>query len=462
VGVCAVAAVGLLAAGIVVLDGGGSDHPDAWDERVVPLVEFVERERGLSFDHPVTVEFLTEDEYSEAVRFDDDVLSEEEREGFAESAAALEALGLVPVGTDLLETSNDLVDSGTLAFYDPFAETVVVRGTEMTTGVEATLVHELVHVAQDQAFDLTQPPPVESTGAYEAYDALVEGDATRIEYAYIDTLSPDVQEAYWDDYMAGYDASRDDLADVPVALEAMLAAPYVLGSPLVELIAADGGNAAVDAAFADPPRSSEHLLDPRSFFDGDDPVDVDEPELPTGAEQVGEGDTLGATMLYIVLAERIDPMAALTAADGWGGDAFVTYREADRACVRADFVGDSATDTDELAQALRSWVDAGAVGDASVDVAAGVVAFESCAGSDGGAEPHPGRAVDALAVPAARSGLMAMAAADGGYDNDDAFAFGACFVERVGFESLVEANGSEPSAAVADEIDAAMTYCAST
>lgn len=457
------AATGVLVAGVVVLDDGGADHPGAWDDRVVPLVEFVEDERGLSFDHPVTVEFLTEEEYSDAVRFDGDVLSDEEREGFVEWGAVLEALGLVAVGTDLLESSNELVDSGTLAFYDPFTETVVVRGTEMTTGVEVTLVHELVHVAQDQAFDLTQPPPVDSAGAYEAYDALIEGDATRIELAYVDMLDHEVQEAYWDDYLADYDTSRDDLADVPVSLQALLAAPYVLGSPLVELIAADGGNAAVDEAFADPPLSSEHLLDPRSFFDDDEPVDVELPAVPAGAEQIGEGDTLGATMLYLVLADRIDPIAALTAVDGWGGDAFVTYREGDRACVRADLVGDTVADTDELAQALRSWVDVGTVGDGSVDVTDGVVAFESCTGSgDGGADPPPGRALDTLSVPAARSGLMAMAATGGGYDNDEAFAFGTCFVERVSLETLVEANEAEPSAVVADEIDAAMTDCLAT
>ena len=60
-----VAVAGLAGAALVVTSGG-ADHPDEWDGRVEDLAAFVEDERGLEFDHPVTVEFLSEDEYSGA------------------------------------------------------------------------------------------------------------------------------------------------------------------------------------------------------------------------------------------------------------------------------------------------------------------------------------------------------------------------------------------------------------
>ena len=59
-----VIAVGLLVIGAVAVvtdqftdDGPG--HPDEWDPRVADLAAFVEDERGLDFDHPVYVDFLT-------------------------------------------------------------------------------------------------------------------------------------------------------------------------------------------------------------------------------------------------------------------------------------------------------------------------------------------------------------------------------------------------------------------
>jgi hypothetical protein len=453
-----VAVLGLAAAAAVVVRSGGGDHPDEWDERVAPLAEFVERERGLSFDHPVTVEFLTEEEYSAAARTDEGALSDEDRRRIDEWGAVFAALGLLPEGTDLFDTTNEMADSGTLAFYDPATERVTVRGTAMSTGLAVTLVHELVHVAQDQAFDLEQPPPGTTSGASEAYDALIEGDASRIELGYVATLSSAEQTAYWDEYDTEYDESQEQLSDVPGALQALFAAPYVLGQPVVDIIASDGGNAAVDDAFGDPPASGEHLFDPRSYFAGDAPEDVDAPDVPAGAERVGSADELGATTLFVLLSERIDPLEALAAADGWGGDRYAAYRLDDRPCVRVDLVGDSATDTDEIARALGAWAAAGPAGAASVDAADGAVGFESCAAPTeaAAATGTEGRSYDALGLPAARAQLMAVAAGSG-RDPDEAFAVGDCFVRSVSFDLIVEANQSAvPPQEIVDAVERCM------
>jgi hypothetical protein len=460
--VTGVAVVGLLAAAAIVLNAdGGVDHPDEWDPQVVDLVAFVERERGIEFDHPVAIEFLTEDEYSESVRADEATLTDDDRALIEESSTVLEALGLVPVGTDLFESTNEMADAGTLAFYDPATERVTVRGTEVTTDVEVTLVHELVHVAQDQAFDLEQPPP-DTSGAAEAFDALVEGDAVRIELDYVESLSSDEQADYWDDYGDAYDESQAALTDVPPGLQALFAAPYVLGQPVVDLLAADGGNDAVDDAFTDPPGSSEHLLDPRSYLEGDTPVEVDEPEIADGSERIGEPSPLGAATLFVMLSERIDPLVALTAADGWGGDMSVAYDDGDRTCVRVDLAGDTAPDRDEIAGALQAWADAGPVGAASVTTTGDLVAFASCSAESEGdaAPPAAGSSFDALALPATRSQLMVMATTDLGLGHDDAFALGECFVRRVPLETLVDANAApEPSAELSAVIDDAMATC---
>lgn len=54
-------------AGLVVVGGRDekasgrkNEYPSAWDPRVTDLVAFVERERGLRFEHPVAIDFLDE------------------------------------------------------------------------------------------------------------------------------------------------------------------------------------------------------------------------------------------------------------------------------------------------------------------------------------------------------------------------------------------------------------------
>ena len=66
-----IAVAGLVVSALVVVRGDGIDHPEEWDERVVDLAAFVEQERGLEFERPVTVEFLNDDEYSAPPRWED-------------------------------------------------------------------------------------------------------------------------------------------------------------------------------------------------------------------------------------------------------------------------------------------------------------------------------------------------------------------------------------------------------
>jgi len=287
----------------------------------------------------------------------------------------------------------------------------------------------------------------------------VEGDAMRIEMSYVESLPSEEEDAYWDEYLGEVGEAEEGLEVVPTSLQAMFAAPYVLGDPLVALIAAEGGNAAVDEAFDAPPASSEHLLDPRSFFAGDAPVEVDEPDLPDGARRVGHPDALGAVGLFVMLGERIDPGVALAAADGWGGDTYVAYRQGDETCARLDFVADTTADRDEMAAALGDWVEAGPAGAASVMVTGETVALEACS-LPGGGGPVGAPDGEAFALAAVRTQVAAMGATQIGLDRDEALDLGTCFVDRVPFDTLVAANESmEPSPDVADAIDEALAGC---
>jgi hypothetical protein len=483
-------AVALVAAvvGVVVLSDSGPDHPDEWDSRVADLAAFVESERGLTYDHPVFVDFLTDDEYGDRVRVDDEAVDDAARAEMDDSVSTLRALGLASGEVDLFEAGNDMVDSGTLAFYDPITDRVSVKGTEMTVGLRVTLVHELTHALQDQRFDLqdlqarliTDATIDNSTGAtgdegatevaladsatsaaFAGFQALVEGDAVRIENAYVDSLSPQEQDEYFAGYQEDLDEAEADLGGVPAALLAFQAAPYALGQPLVDLVAADGGNQAVDAMFDDLPSTEEHMLDPLTYIDRDEPSDLDVPELPDASGDIVDQGTMGAVELYVVLGERIDPLVALDAADGWGNATFLSYEQDGRTCVRLLADGETAQDDQQLRSALGTWADAapdggGATAQSQAD---GSTLVESC---DPGADAAAGndRALDVLAVAAARSQVSALAVASG-LDARTGWEQGNCFVHRLTFDQLVTVNdlSGPPPADLQAVIDDAFATC---
>lgn len=442
----------------LVTDDRGVGHPDEWDERVVDLVAFVEDERGLSFDHPVAVDFLTPAQYSERTRIDESELSREDRRLIEDGTAPLRALGLVPVGFDALQSANELSDTATLAYYDPLRERITVRGTEMTTDLRVTLAHELVHVLQDQHFDLDAmlDDGDPTADRLSGYLALIEGDATRIQEAYVGSLSDDDRENYLDAIGQASGEAEEQLGAIPGVLVAMQGAPYALGPSLVELIAAEGGNDAVDDAFEDPPASTEHMVDPRSYFAGDSADEVTAPVAPTG-DQIGEPDRLGALPLFLLLSARIDPLVALAAADGWGGDAYVVYDRGGTACMDLAVQGDSARDGEELLHAFEAWVAAGPADAAEVRAAGDLALVTACDPGDRG-DPS-GVAVDALTLPTTRAQVMLAAGGTAG-EVDKAFDAANCFVRTVPLDQLVEANESpEPPASVMTAIDRAVAEC---
>src|SRR5262249_29295993 len=67
----------------------GPSYPKAWDPRVANLVSFVEQSRGLTFKHPVKVEFLSEAAFKKKVSTSPDSLSKKDRQDLENSVAFL-------------------------------------------------------------------------------------------------------------------------------------------------------------------------------------------------------------------------------------------------------------------------------------------------------------------------------------------------------------------------------------
>jgi hypothetical protein len=430
------------------------------------------------------------------VRTDAGDVTSADRTQMNDTVSILRALGMASGKVDLLAANNDLADSGTLAFYDPQVERVIVRGTEMTVALRVTLAHELTHALQDQHFDLeklqndiyARADAATSGGddadaararnaadtAFVGYQALVEGDAVRVENAYVDSLSSAERDRYLASYQTDLDQADADLSDVPAALQAFQEAPYALGQPLVDLVHANGGNTAVDHMFSDLPSTQEHMLDPLTYIDDQKPSPLGLPEKPRVAGDIHTVDegTMGAVELYIVLAERIDPLVALDAADGWGNAQFIAYRERDldRTCVRVLVDGDTPHDDQQLHDAVTAWVAAAPKGsdaitedaDVGLHLKPGQTQFRSCdPGTDGDANKN--RGLDALTVPAVRSHL-ALEASDSGMDLGPAWQAGNCFVHQLTFDQIVAINDvtDKPSPEQQALLDHAFAACSPT
>ena len=137
---------------------------------------------------------------------------------------------------------------------------------------------------------------------------------------------------------------------------------YTYGLAFAQALYDEGGWAAIDAAYADPPRSTEHILHPDRYLAGDAPQVVTMPPLTdtlgAGWRQV-EANVLGEYFIGYYLGQQLSSREAGEAAEGWGGDRYaVHYRESDGALVMAlHVVWDSPADAEEFVDAYVAYAD---------------------------------------------------------------------------------------------------------
>lgn len=442
-------AVGVAVAGVLVVAAvaillgtvdNGPDHPDSWDPRVADLAAFVEKERGLKFDHPVYVDFLSASEYTDASTADESAVSPEDRADLDRYAGQLRAFGVASGKIDLFAAYNAVSDGGTSAFYSSTDERVRVRGTELTVGLRVTLVHELTHALQDQHFDLDRLNGDEVDSSESgAFRALIEGDAVRVEETYQSDELTTAEQAEYDKEFAGeLKDSEASTKDVPAFVNASFAVPYVLGKPFLMMLVNDDGNDAVDAAFASPPDTEEHLFDPASYLAKEEGRHVDL-DLDADIEVLDDGP-FGSPSWYLMLAERIDPLVAFEATLGWAGDAYATFEREGHTCVRVSFAGDSTEDEDQMAAALDQWAAAMPGGVAEAIDVAGHPGLESCDPGEDVDMQVTGRSEDALNLPTLWAYLIADAAT--ALDADRSRCYAHAVLQGLTYAQIIDPEGT--------------------
>jgi hypothetical protein len=400
-----VCAVGALAAPVT----AARKPPATWDARIQPIASKVEALRGLKFDHPVEVDFLSDAAFEKKVAVDKGKLSKQDKQEIATAQSQLRAVGLIGADVDIVDATSSLQTSGVLAYYDPKTKKVTVKGTSVDdVGLRVTLAHELTHALQDQHFDLQKlERSAARAHASTPLRTLVEGDAVRVQRAYVDSLSQADQQAYTQEQQQQSTTARAEITSkgVPEALSVLFEAPYDLGPIMVDAVLAKQHEAGIDALFRKPPTSDSSYLTPSTLLDGSRFATVQPPKLAAGEHAVGKPDVFGAFALYQVLASRLDPATALTAADAWGGDAMVTFTRKGVTCLRSTFVGRNADGTHEIGDSITQWAAAMPPGTAQADARADHATLTAC---DPGASATeaPNRAVAALVLVASRDELF--------------------------------------------------------
>ncbi|HEU5082491.1 MAG TPA: hypothetical protein VFU14_04065 [Acidimicrobiales bacterium] len=348
---------------------------------VEELQAYVAEARGLEYQRDVVVELADDDEFEARLLedFEEDIGEIEDVEVF------YRALGLLDAETSLLDELRAIYSAGVLGFYDPETDELVVRGLSATPYVRKTIVHELVHALDDQHFELHREQyDEEKDEIATGFSAVVEGNARRIEQAWLGEQPADVREQADAEERAFADGI--DVDAFPEILLFEIGAPYELGQIFVGALVSQGDERAVDAALTDPPRTSEQVLFPPLYEQREARIEV--PVPPADGEVVDDG-VVGALFWFGLLTtgdSEVGPQDAFRAVQGWGGDWAVTWEDGDADCVRVDVVGDTDDDTDEIERALTAWAEGSEA--AQVSTVDGRVRMESCVGGAGAVPPQ--------------------------------------------------------------------------
>ena len=314
--------------------------PTTWDDRVADLAHFVEDEHGGAFEHPVDVEFLSEDEFVAEIKGEGGSGSRREwlraeagagRDDTDPTLALYRALGLVSGQLDVQDEQADLDEVSIIGLYEPDTQRLMVRGTQATVSVKVTVVHELTHAWQDQHYDLNGDDGA-TPEQRMAWLGLVEGDATRIQDAYLRSLEDRDRRQYLLEMAAfagqqqGDQTRAEQMSSVPDVLRGNSEFPYLWGEGFAEALAQGDDEARIDAGVRRPAR--RHAADPvpDQGSSSAPPRCGRAPPAPAGATEVGRG-TLGAFDLLLTLGERLGYDRAWDAVRGWGADKYVLTEE---------------------------------------------------------------------------------------------------------------------------------------
>ncbi len=276
----------------------------------------------------------------------------------------LQSFNFIPPGYDLGHFVQ-AIEGVHLAFDSPSTSRVIDVDTlkEDSAVLHWARSHELAHRMQYDSNHLDESVIMAlDTDARIALRAMIEGEAAFLQYLYLNS------DSFSDDERALIEESLDALGSssldtLPVFLRKDFEFAYTSGFDFAQYLYESGGFEALDAAWINPPKSTEQILHPDRYLDNDLPryqiIDsLLEDVLTDGWRKVNE-DTFGEFYLRQYLAQTLSSEEAEAAASGWGGGTYALYtaEENDSNLLLLLLDWDTPGDQEEFEKSFRSFMD---------------------------------------------------------------------------------------------------------
>jgi hypothetical protein len=324
--------------------------------------------RGLCPSSGIPRNLLSKDQLRQKV--ENDFFKDYSRQDAADDVVTLAALGLLTPGFNLYDLYINLYSEQVAGYYDDTDKKMYVIQQADFGGLERmTYAHEYTHTLQDQNYDLRGKLHIEDEYCQKhnqycsAASALVEGDATMLEQEWFSTYGSKTDQQQVLDFSLTFKSPVLDSAPEFLKMDFMF--PYQAGFEFVRTVYDRGGWQAVDAAYKNPPVSTEQILHPETY-PSVTPVLVDIPDLAPALDAGWEKldrDELGEWYVFLVLAYGDDTAARLPvetarkAARGWAGDLYATdgNRKSGASVFVYRSVWDTSAEADEFWDALTKY-----------------------------------------------------------------------------------------------------------
>jgi hypothetical protein len=367
------------------LDAAFADLPGDPQALADTVLEDVAAIRGLEFHGKIAVRPQTRSEFKDYV--DAEISRSLPPERAAAFGRVVRELGLYtgPVIEDAVALYERLATTQVAAYYDPDTSTFYVLLQDAPMSMLAPVyAHELYHGLQDQYFDLdAYLLDVIDLNDDEllARQSVVEGEATYVMNLWTlqETLGrPPSRLAAGamvlaesvltagplSDLVLSGAISGDAGGDLQAAAEAMKDIPdfmidsmlgvYIKGMVFVHAVIGPEWQGA-DRLYSNPPRSTEQILHPEKWLDGDEPVTIDLPD-PAGEPALADWTLLDSNVIgefqWRSIFKEFDMNAVATAsAAGWDGDRYAVFERDGELLLLLYTRWDSEAEADEFAAA---------------------------------------------------------------------------------------------------------------
>jgi len=315
------------------------------------MAEFVpkiEKETGVLFKSPPTIESRTRDEVAKFVR--QQLESDRARTQLAGQESAYKLLGMVPDTMNLLALLQRLLEEQIVGYYDPATKVLYVVDGAAPALLRQTVSHELVHALQDQYVKIDSvQAQVDNADRQSAAQAVLEGQAVFLQLRMDPNASPMLKMP------GGWDRIRDAMKDAQTGMPVFSAAPRVVREGLLfpYLGGADFVRRFIEKRpekelLLDLPISTKQILNDAAYFTGskatrDVPVTVTLPAPRTGT--VVYSNSFGEFETRLLLVQHLkDEALARRGASGGDGDKFAVVRTANGDAIVWATAWDSAVD----------------------------------------------------------------------------------------------------------------------